>query len=142
MSELTDKQYLLLSQFAYVKATTDSDKFQIYVDAGWTLKDIIGEVGVVTDLTILGSPEGKIIENNGCITTEEFVEILEVIAEDETLGNLKLKDYQDENNKGGFVAYVLSDRLFVSNLDKINCRENKKKKAGTYDLHKLKFRIA
>ena len=37
---------------------------------------------------------------------------------------------------------MLSDRLFVSNLDKINCRENKKKKAGTYDLHKLKFRIA
>ena len=37
---------------------------------------------------------------------------------------------------------LLSDRLFVSNLDKINCRENKKKKAGTYDLHKLKFRIA
>ncbi len=39
-------------------------------------------------------------------------------------------------------SFVLSDRLFVSNLDKINCRENKKKKAGTYDLHKLKFRIA
>jgi two-component system response regulator AgrA len=37
---------------------------------------------------------------------------------------------------------MLSDRLFVSNLDKMNCRENRKKKAGTYDLHKLKFRIA
>ncbi len=52
----------------------------------------------------------------------------------------KIANYQDlaiiVNGK------VLSDRLFVSNLDKINCRENKKKKAGTYDLHKLKFRIA
>lgn len=40
------------------------------------------------------------------------------------------------------LGIVLSDRLFVSNLDKINCRKNKKKKAGTYDLHKLKFWIA
>lgn len=50
---------------------------------------------------------------------------------------------EDERiNQQLFMKIVLSDRLFVSNLDKINCRENKKKKAGTYDLHKLKFRIA
>ena len=53
-------------------------------------------------------------------------------------GGCKVSDLTDFSE----ILMVLSDRLFVSNLDKINCRESKKKKAGTYDLHKLKFRIA
>lgn len=63
-------------------------------------------------------------------------------------GYMKEKFTYDKDNdiyicpNGKKLYMLLSDRLFVSNLDKINCRESKKKKAGTYDLHKLKFRIA
>lgn len=109
MPELFDQQYLLLSQFAYVKATVDPDKFQDYVDKGWTLKDIIGVKGEYNNDTILGSPDGKIIDNNGCMTTSEFVDVLTAIAGDKELGNLKLKAYQNENNSSGMVAYAFED---------------------------------
>lgn len=109
MTVLTDKQYLLLSQFAYVKATINPNDFKDYVYFGWTLKDIIGEVGVECEDTILGNPEGKIIENNGSMTTEYVTEkVLKEIAADETLGSLKLKDYQNDESIG-FSTYTFED---------------------------------
>lgn len=109
MSKLNDQQYLLLSQFAYVKATVDPQKFADYVKNGYTLKDIIGVEGEKDIDTILGSPDGKIIHRNGRITTAEFVTILTTIANDPVLGNLKLKGYENDDNCGGMVAYALED---------------------------------
>ena len=102
LSGLNDKQYHLLSQFAYADiADQPEEALRRYKDK--SLQKIIALMSEENN----GSP--RVFTAYGSLTNTEKWEAMNEIAQDPVLGNLKLKDYCNQNGAGGFVGYAFYD---------------------------------
>lgn len=101
-NNLTEEQFLILSNFSYLDFIfNDHDKREY---CGKTLKEI-SETLLTQDEIDRWYFEGI----KGGTTAYEFEHMLKRIASDKTLGSLRLKDFEDDNGKSGFVAYAFND---------------------------------
>ncbi|MFZ5990034.1 MAG: calcium-binding protein, partial [Bacillota bacterium] len=116
---LTAKQYLLLSQFAYVKVTEDPVDARDYY--GKTLGYIIDQILSTPTTAELGadniSKEGVIaleeliIPGNACLSIGDYKRLFQEIKDDPVLSSLTLKAYRndDGDGKGGFAGYAFEN---------------------------------
>lgn len=116
--KLTDRQVLLISSLAYM----DIDKFyqknkKLDNYRNKTLGEFVVQVNLsVNEFENIGRKEPVEIEFNGGYTHEEFLDILEQIAKDPTLRDLRIVDYMNDNKQNqediqftGFVGLALKD---------------------------------
>lgn len=96
--ELTEEQYLLLSQFAYANITDTPEQANYYKDMSFG--EIIDELST------------REFKDNGGITNKEFHNIMDKISQDPQLSSLTLNGYENNNKSGnydGFVGYSFGD---------------------------------
>ena len=122
---LTAKQYLLLSQFSYVKVTENPDKAKAEY-YGKTLEEIINKIlstPTIADIiaeTGMSEEEARqsgtwldelIVPDNGCFSIGDYKKFLEEIKDDPELSMLTLKAYRNDDGegKGGFAGYAFED---------------------------------
>lgn len=108
--KLTDKQILLISSLAYI----DIDVFYSKNNLGEPIRKTLG--GFSEDAKKYIIAENKKIEFNGGYTHEEFLDIVDEIAKDPTLKDLRIADYLNDNKQSkedaeftGFVGLALKD---------------------------------
>ncbi len=90
---LTDEEYLMLSTFAYANIMNETESDTIFQNK--TIKQIDQFLDNTTKNIGYGS-----------IKDSEHRDNLDKMANNSKLANLTLKDFEDQNGKGGFVGYA------------------------------------
>ena len=101
---LTDKQYLMLSQLAYLDFT-DKSYFEQYYQ-GRSIGEVALELLTTPDPST-GQP--KVFNTSGGLNNDEYRALLQSITQDSALSSLTMTGFENKNTTTGFVAYAFGD---------------------------------
>ena len=102
---LTDKQYLMLSQLAYLDFATKDEFYD--PDNGYVGQTLGQMAERLLQLDATGQP--RVFDSSGGLNDVEYHALLRSITEDSALSNLTLTGFENKNTTTGFVAYAFEN---------------------------------